>query len=99
MLHIFDPASCDLPSRHGRWTEEESAILVPGDIISVKLGDIIPADARLLEGDPLKIDQVMQIEVAALYMDWADIKLFLLTFELIAVCTHRRVPSGDQRPW
>jgi H+-transporting ATPase len=32
-------------------------ILVPGDIISVKLGDIIPADARLLEGDPLKIDQ------------------------------------------
>ncbi|CAD6220739.1 unnamed protein product [Miscanthus lutarioriparius] len=43
--------------RNGRWTEEESAILVPGDIISVKLGDIIPADARLLEGDPLKIDQ------------------------------------------
>jgi H+-transporting ATPase len=30
---------------------------VPGDIISIKLGDIIPADARLLDGDPLKIDQ------------------------------------------
>uniref|UniRef100_A0A7N1A414 Plasma membrane ATPase n=1 Tax=Kalanchoe fedtschenkoi TaxID=63787 RepID=A0A7N1A414_KALFE len=43
--------------RDGRWHEEEAAILVPGDIISVKLGDIIPADARLLEGDPLKIDQ------------------------------------------
>ncbi|KAF0908852.1 hypothetical protein E2562_028736 [Oryza meyeriana var. granulata] len=43
--------------RNGRWSEEEAAILVPGDIISVKLGDIIPADARLLEGDPLKIDQ------------------------------------------
>ncbi|CAD6266595.1 unnamed protein product [Miscanthus lutarioriparius] len=43
--------------RDGRWTEEESAILVPGDIVSIKLGDIIPADARLLEGDPLKIDQ------------------------------------------
>ncbi|CAA6664179.1 unnamed protein product [Spirodela intermedia] len=27
------------------------------DIISIKLGDIVPADARLLEGDPLKIDQ------------------------------------------
>jgi H+-transporting ATPase len=26
-------------------------------VISVKLGDIVPADARLLEGDPLKIDQ------------------------------------------
>ncbi|XP_010539792.1 PREDICTED: ATPase 3, plasma membrane-type-like [Tarenaya hassleriana] len=43
--------------RDGKWSEEEAAILVPGDIISVKLGDIIPADARLLEGDPLKIDQ------------------------------------------
>ncbi|KAL0318317.1 UNVERIFIED_CONTAM: Plasma membrane ATPase 3 [Sesamum angustifolium] len=43
--------------RDGRWSEEEASILVPGDIISVKLGDIIPADARLLEGDPLKIDQ------------------------------------------
>lgn len=31
--------------------------MVPGDIISIKLGDIIPADARLLDGDPLKIDQ------------------------------------------
>ena len=31
--------------------------MVPGDIISIKLGDIVPADGRLLEGDPLKIDQ------------------------------------------
>lgn len=44
--------------RDGKWIEEDAAILVPGDIISIKLGDIIPADARLLEGDPLKIDQV-----------------------------------------
>ncbi|TYI67571.1 hypothetical protein E1A91_D08G027100v1 [Gossypium mustelinum] len=43
--------------RDGKWTEQEAAILVPGDIISIKLGDIIPADARLLEGDPLKVDQ------------------------------------------
>ncbi|CAL9757553.1 unnamed protein product [Musa acuminata subsp. burmannicoides] len=43
--------------RDGRWNEEEAAILVPGDIVSIKLGDIIPADARLLDGDPLKIDQ------------------------------------------
>uniref|UniRef100_A0A5B6YYH1 Plasma membrane ATPase n=2 Tax=Davidia involucrata TaxID=16924 RepID=A0A5B6YYH1_DAVIN len=43
--------------RDGRWSEQEAAILVPGDIISIKLGDIIPADARLLEGDPLKVDQ------------------------------------------
>ncbi|PUZ43022.1 hypothetical protein GQ55_9G628800 [Panicum hallii var. hallii] len=43
--------------RDGRWSDEDAAILVPGDIISIKLGDIVPADARLLQGDPLKIDQ------------------------------------------
>ncbi|KAG6539115.1 hypothetical protein ZIOFF_004268 [Zingiber officinale] len=43
--------------RDGGWGEQDAAILVPGDVISIKLGDIIPADARLLEGDPLKIDQ------------------------------------------
>ncbi|XP_030449003.1 plasma membrane ATPase 4-like [Syzygium oleosum] len=43
--------------RDGRWSEQDASILVPGDIISIKLGDIVPADARLLEGDPLKIDQ------------------------------------------
>lgn len=44
--------------RDGKWSEYDAAVLVPGDIVSIKLGDIIPADARLLEGDPLKIDQV-----------------------------------------
>ncbi|KAL2346839.1 hypothetical protein Fmac_000839 [Flemingia macrophylla] len=43
--------------RDGRWTEQDASILVPGDIISIKLGDIIPADARLLEGDALSVDQ------------------------------------------
>jgi len=44
--------------RDNRWNEQDAGILVPGDIISIKLGDIVPADARLLEGDALKIDQV-----------------------------------------
>lgn len=43
--------------RDGKWQEMDASILVPGDIVSIKLGDIVPADARLLEGDPLKIDQ------------------------------------------
>ncbi|CAN8268392.1 unnamed protein product [Cochlearia groenlandica] len=43
--------------RDGKWGEQEASILVPGDLISIKLGDIVPADARLLQGDPLKIDQ------------------------------------------
>lgn len=56
--------------RDGRWTEQDAAILVPGDIVSVKLGDIIPADARLLEGDPLKIDQVGLLLHLIFYQDF-----------------------------
>ncbi|KAK3005855.1 hypothetical protein RJ639_017320, partial [Escallonia herrerae] len=37
--------------------EEDAAVLVPGDIASIKLGNIVPADAHFLEGDPLNIDQ------------------------------------------
>ncbi|KAJ7535143.1 hypothetical protein O6H91_12G020200 [Diphasiastrum complanatum] len=43
--------------RDGMYKEEDAAVLVPGDIVTIKLGDIVPADARLLEGDPLQIDQ------------------------------------------
>ncbi|BBN08534.1 H+-transporting ATPase [Marchantia polymorpha subsp. ruderalis] len=43
--------------RDGAYKEDDATILVPGDIITVKLGDIIPADCRLLEGDPLSVDQ------------------------------------------
>ncbi|KAL2338657.1 hypothetical protein Fmac_013103 [Flemingia macrophylla] len=58
-LQLFGPNKLEEKKvlRDGKWTEQEAAILVPGDIISIKLGDIIPADARLLEGDPLKVDQ------------------------------------------
>ncbi|OVA16055.1 Cation-transporting P-type ATPase [Macleaya cordata] len=52
--------------RDGRWQEQDAAVLVPGDIISIKLGDIIPADARLLEGDPLKVDQANISDLSAL---------------------------------
>ncbi|KAF7141287.1 hypothetical protein RHSIM_Rhsim06G0128400 [Rhododendron simsii] len=45
--------------RDGSWLEQDAAVLVPGDIISIKLEDIIPADARLLEGDSLRIDQAI----------------------------------------
>lgn len=29
--------------------------LVPGDIIELKIGDVIPADGVLLEGDPVQV--------------------------------------------
>ncbi|MGB8959424.1 MAG: plasma-membrane proton-efflux P-type ATPase [Candidatus Aminicenantales bacterium] len=43
--------------RGGKWTSVEARELVPGDVIRVRLGDIVPADARLLEGDPIEVDQ------------------------------------------
>ncbi|HPR56262.1 MAG TPA: plasma-membrane proton-efflux P-type ATPase [Deltaproteobacteria bacterium] len=43
--------------RDGKWTSLESRELVPGDVIRLRLGDIVPADARLLEGDPMEVDQ------------------------------------------
>ena len=43
--------------RDGTWTTVPARELVPGDLIHVRLGDIVPADARLLEGDPVDVDQ------------------------------------------
>jgi len=43
--------------RDGKWTNPEARELVPGDVIRMRLGDIVPADARLLEGDPIEVDQ------------------------------------------
>jgi H+-transporting ATPase len=43
--------------RGGVWTMVPARELVPGDRIRVRLGDIVPADARLLEGDPVEVDQ------------------------------------------
>ena len=43
--------------RDNTWTMIPSRELVPGDIIRVRTGDIVPADARLLEGDPIEVDQ------------------------------------------
>ena len=43
--------------RGGTWTTPAARDLVPGDVIRLRLGDIVPADARLLAGDPVEVDQ------------------------------------------
>ncbi|NGX31598.1 MAG: Calcium-transporting ATPase 1 [Chlamydiae bacterium] len=43
--------------RAGNWKELLAADLVPGDIIMVKLGNIIPADVKIISGDYLSVDQ------------------------------------------
>jgi H+-transporting ATPase len=43
--------------RDGEWITPPARELVPGDVIQLRLGDIVPADARLLDGDPMSVDQ------------------------------------------
>ena len=43
--------------RNGEWSSVAARELVPGDVIRIRLGDIVPADARLLEGEPVEVDQ------------------------------------------
>jgi H+-transporting ATPase len=43
--------------RNGKWSELAARELVPGDVVRVRLGDIIPADIKLFSGDYLSIDE------------------------------------------
>lgn len=43
--------------RDGEWLEISSRELVPGDIVRVRLGDILPADIKLFNGDYLACDE------------------------------------------
>ncbi len=43
--------------RQGIWQVMNAGELVPGDIIRLRPGDIIPADAKLIDGDYLSVDQ------------------------------------------
>jgi len=43
--------------RDGQWVTPPARELVPGDVIRLRLGDIVPADARLLDGDEVEVDQ------------------------------------------
>jgi H+-transporting ATPase len=41
----------------GRWTVSPARELVPGDFLRLRIGYVVPADARLLEGDLIEVDQ------------------------------------------
>ena len=43
--------------RDGKWQDLSAAQLVPGDIVWIKLGNVVPADVNLLEGEYLSVDQ------------------------------------------
>jgi H+-transporting ATPase len=43
--------------RDGAWSTVDAATLVPGDVVRLRLGEIVPADVTLIEGDYISIDQ------------------------------------------
>ncbi|MEW6141696.1 MAG: plasma-membrane proton-efflux P-type ATPase [Chloroflexota bacterium] len=43
--------------RDGVWKSIPARELVPGDLLRLRIGEIVPADARLLEGDSIQVDQ------------------------------------------
>ena len=43
--------------RDGVWKEIEARLIVPGDVVKLRIGDIVPADIELVEGDYLLLDQ------------------------------------------
>ncbi len=43
--------------RDGQWVTPAARELVPGDVIRLRSGDIVPADARLLSGDSVHVNQ------------------------------------------
>ncbi len=45
--------------RDGLYKTIEARLLVPGDIVKLNIGDVVPADVRLIEGPYLQVDQSM----------------------------------------
>jgi H+-transporting ATPase len=43
--------------RDEKWLQLPAKELVPGDVVRIRLGDIVPADIKLIKGDYLLVDQ------------------------------------------
>jgi H+-transporting ATPase len=43
--------------RGGEWSSIPAQGLVPGDVVRLRIGSVVPADAKLLEGDGVKVDE------------------------------------------
>ena len=43
--------------RDNKWLEVSASEIVPGDVIRLRLGDIFPADVKLMNGDYLLVDE------------------------------------------
>ena len=49
--------------RDKKWKQVKASELVPGDVIRVRLGDVVPADIKLISGDYLNVDESADVAV------------------------------------
>ncbi len=50
-------ARTSLVLRDGQWREIPAGELVPGDVVKLRIGNVVPADVKLLDGDYLQADE------------------------------------------
>jgi H+-transporting ATPase len=43
--------------RDAAWAVVPARELVPGDLVRIRIGDVVPADAKIVEGGPAEVDQ------------------------------------------
>lgn len=43
--------------RDNKWVEVDARDLVPGDVVRIRLGEVVPADVKLMEGGYLMVDE------------------------------------------
>lgn len=43
--------------RDGKWQNISARELVPGDVVRIRLGDVVPADIKLFDGDYVNVDE------------------------------------------
>jgi H+-transporting ATPase len=85
--------------RDGRWVMLPAREIVPGDLMKLSLGAVVPADARLLSGDAL-LDQSMitgeslPVEAAAGAAAYAGALVKRGEAEAVATATGARTYSG-----
>jgi magnesium-transporting ATPase (P-type) len=85
--------------RDGKWENPKASELVPGDVIRLRLGDIVPADARLLDGDSIEVNQsAVTGEYLPVTVKGADGKLFFVAKGALQVILEMSTNAAEVKP-